>query len=204
MSIVVGLVIPSLSRLCGTSPARADGPAFLLRASPCRIHHIVRDVLDNGLRLLTEQMTAGPVRQHRRLADARLAARIGRARRHRPLRRAHAVQGHGDPDGRGHRAGDRFDWRPARRVHRQGIRELLHQGARRAPAARDRHPVGHRAATRRSAPATSSARRRSCSKRSRWSRTRPTIWCTSCSRRASGKTIRSAGRFSAARRRSNR
>jgi hypothetical protein len=31
------------------------------------------------------------------------------------------------------------------------------------------------------APTTSSARRRSCSKRSRWSRTPPTIWCTSCS-----------------------
>ena len=62
---------------------------------------------------------------------------------------------------RGHRAGDRLDRRPARRVHRQGIRELLHQGARRAPAARHRHPLRHRPATRRSAPTTSSARRRS-------------------------------------------
>ena len=45
---------------------------------------------------------------------------------------------------RGHRAGDRFDRRPARRVHREGIRELLHQGARRASAARHRHPLRHR------------------------------------------------------------
>jgi predicted Zn-dependent peptidase len=36
-------------------------------------------------------------------------------------------------------------------------------------------------------PTTSSARRRSCSKRSRWSRTRPTISSTSCSRRVLGE-----------------
>ncbi len=50
-------------------------------------------------------------------------------------------KGTDDAIGRGHRAGDRLDRRPARRVHREGIRQLLHQGARRAPAARDRHPV---------------------------------------------------------------
>ena len=47
-----------------------------------------------------------------------------------------------------------------------------------------------------SPPTTSSARRRSSSKRSRWSRTRPTIWSTSCSRSTSGKATRSAGRSS--------
>ena len=53
-------------------------------------------------------------------------------------------KGTATPIGGRHRAGDRFDRRPARRVHRQGIRELLHQGARRASAARDRHPLRHR------------------------------------------------------------
>ena len=37
---------------------------------------------------------ARAVGDHRRLADARLAARERRAQRHRPLRRAHALQGH--------------------------------------------------------------------------------------------------------------
>ena len=58
-------------------------------------------------------------------------------------------KGTGDAHGRGHRPGDRLDRRPARRVHGQGIRQLLHQGAGRAPAARVRHPLRHRAATRR-------------------------------------------------------
>ena len=99
--------------------------------------------------------------------------------------------------GRRHRAGDRFDRRPARRVHREGIRQLLHQGARRAPAARDRHPLRHRpqpGVQRRRHRAREEGRR---SKRSRWSRTRRTISSTSSSRRASGRIIRSAGRFSA-------
>ncbi len=105
---------------------------------------VVRDVLDNGLRLITETMphvrsvTIGVwlTRGSRHEADAQ--------RRHRPLRRAHALQGHRHPDRRGHRPGDRLDWRPARRLHREGIRQLLHQGARRAPAAGGRAALRHR------------------------------------------------------------
>ena len=117
-------------------------------AACCELHHlpnspIVRDVLDNGLRLLTESMP------HVRSVSIGVWLTRGsrhdrRRERHRALRRAHALQGHDDPVGRGHRAGDRLDRRPARRLHREGIRQLLHQGPRRAPAARDRHPVRHR------------------------------------------------------------
>ena len=134
-SVQFGLVIPYLSMLCGTSSrpgrrTRVPAASSTLSNSP-----IVRDVLDNGLRILTERMT-----QVRSVSIGVWLTRgsrheTRRARRHRALRRAHAVQGHGDPLGRGHRPGDRLDRRPARRVHREGIRELLHQGARRAPAA---------------------------------------------------------------------
>ena len=59
---------------------------------------IVRDVLDNGLRILTERMT-----QVRSVSIGVWLTRgsrheTGRARRHRALRRAHALQGHGDAD----------------------------------------------------------------------------------------------------------
>ena len=102
--------------------------------------------------------------------------------------------------GRGHRAAGGLDRRPARRVHVEGVRRLLHQGARRAPAAGRRHPGRPRRATRCLPTTTSSERRRSSSKRSRWSRTRPTISSTRFSPRRSGTGIRSAGRFSARRR----
>ena len=165
---------------------------------------IRRETLANGLRLVTEAMP------HVRSVSIGVWLTRGsrheprRARRHRPLRRAHALQGHDQPLGRGHRAAGGLDRRPARRLHLEGIRRLLHQGARRAPAARDRHPVRSRLATRPSRPRTSSARRRSSSKRSRWSRTRPTISCTSSSRRRSGTAIRWDARFSGRRRASRR
>ena len=84
--------------------------------------------------------------QRRGVADARVAARARGARRHRALRRAHALQGHGHPQRRGHRPGDRLDRRAAGCVHREGVRQLLHQGPRRAPAARPRRALGHRPA----------------------------------------------------------
>ncbi len=84
------------------------------------------------------------VRHHRCVADARVAPRVRCASRDRPFRRAHALQGHRHAVGRRHRASDRFDRRPARRVHRQGVRGLLHQSPRRALAARRRAPLGHR------------------------------------------------------------
>ena len=85
-----------------------------------------------------------PVRQPRRLADARVPARVRRPQRDRPFRRAHALQGHRHAHRGGHRPGDRLHRRPARRVHGQGIRQLLHQGPRRAPADGGRSPVRHR------------------------------------------------------------
>ena len=101
---------------------------------------IVRDVLDNGLRILTERMT--------QVRSVSIGVWLTRGSRHETAERggiAHFVEhmlfkGTGDAVGRGHRPGDRLDRRPARRLHRQGIRQLLHQGARRAPAAGHRHP----------------------------------------------------------------
>ena len=120
--------------LCGTSAGRGL-TAFLLRAFTLSNSPIVRDVLDNGLRLLTERMT--------QVRSVSIGVWLTRGSRHETAERggiAHFVEhmlfkGTGTRIGRGHRAGDRLDRRPARRVHRQGIRELLHQGARRAPAA---------------------------------------------------------------------
>ena len=62
------------------------------------------------------------------------------ASRHRALCRAHALQGHSWTECGRNRAAGRFDRRPDRRVHVEGIRRLLPQGLRRASAARGRHP----------------------------------------------------------------
>ena len=184
--------------LCGTSTqpgalrTRVPAASSTLSNSP-----IVRDVLDNGLRILTERMT-----QVRSVSIGVWLTRgsrheTRRARRHRALRRAHALQGHR---------------RPAR--PKTSPRRSIRSAASSTPSPRRNTPATTSrcststcrwrstssptsCAIRPSAPTTSSARRRSSSKRSRWSRTPPTIWSTSSSRRASGKTIRSAGRFSA-------
>ena len=157
---------------------------------------VTREVLDTGLRLITESMP------HVRSVSLGVwltrgsRHETGRPRRHRPFRRAHALQGHRHAHRRGHRPGDRLHRRPARRVHGQGIRQLLHQGPRRAPADRGRPPVRHRDEPAASTRRISTRRRRSSSKRSRWSRTRPTTSSTSSSRSISGKGTRSAGRSS--------
>ncbi len=95
------------------------------------------------MRLVTESI--GHVRSVTvgRLGDARIAPRGGRRERRRPFRRAHALQGHDVTIGARDRADDRFDWRTARRVHREGIRRLLHQGPGRASAGRDRSVERH-------------------------------------------------------------
>ena len=106
---------------------------------------IVREVFDNGVRLITERM------DHLRSVSVGVWLTRGSRdepvdqQRHRALHRAHALQGHGHPLGRRHRAGHRLGRRPPRCVHGQGVRELLHQGARRAPAVRVGHPRRHRA-----------------------------------------------------------
>ena len=144
-------VIPFLSTLCSACrPTTVPVPAASINL--CRIHRSLRDVLDNGLRILTERMT--------QVRSVSIGVWLTRGSRHETAERggiAHFVEhmlfkGTGDADRRGHRAGHRLDRRPARRVHRQGVRELLHQGARRAPAARHRHPRRTSSATRRSAP----------------------------------------------------
>ena len=113
-------------------------------------------------------------------------------------------KGTATPQRRGHRPGDRLDWRSARRVHREGIRELLHQGARRAPAARARHPLRHRAQSgvhaRRRRAREEGRRRRDQDGRGHARRSRPRALHAG----RSGRTIRSAGRFSARRRPSSR
>ncbi len=143
--VVFRLVIPYLQcfaarRLSrGALRTRVPAASFTLSNSP-----IVRDVLDNGLRILTERMT--------QVRSISIGVWLTRGSRHETAERggiAHFVEhmlfkGTATPLGRRHRPGDRLDRRPARRLHRQGIRQLLHQGARRAPAAGDRHPVRHR------------------------------------------------------------
>ena len=107
---------------------------------------VVREVLDNGLRLITETMP--------HVRSVTIGVWLMRGSRHESDDAsgiAHFVEhmlfkGTDTRSAGGHRAGDRLDRRPARRVHREGIRQLLHQGARRAPAARGRPAVGHRAA----------------------------------------------------------
>ena len=107
---------------------------------------VVRDVLDTGLRLITETMP--------HVRSVTIGVWLTRGSRHESDERggiAHFVEhmlfkGTDTRTCRGHRAGDRFDRRPARRLHGEGIRQLLHQGARRAPAAGGRSAVGHRAA----------------------------------------------------------
>ena len=188
-------VIPSLSMLCG---------AVRPSSSPCRIHRIVRDVLDNGLRILTERMT--------QVRSISIGVWLTRGSRHETAERggiAHFVEhmlfkGTGDADRP--RTSPRRSIRSAASSTRSPPRNTRATTSR-CSTSTCRSPSTScptSSATRRSAPTTSSARRRSSSKRSRWSRTRPTISSTSSSRRGSGRIIRSAGRFSAPRKPSSR
>ena len=157
---------------------------------------VVAETLPSGLRLVTEAMP--------HVRSVTVGVWLTRGSRHETDAEsgvAHFVEhmlfkGTTTRSAQRHRADDRLDRRPARRVHGEGIRRLLHQGARRASAARDRSAERHGACARRSRPPTSTASRASSSKRSRWSRTRPTISCTRSSRSSSGRSIRWAGRFS--------
>ena len=157
---------------------------------------VTREVLDTGLRLITESMP--------HVRSVSIGVWLTRGSRHEIAERsgiAHFVEhmlfkGTGDAVRRRHRAGDRFHRRPARRVHREGIRQLLHQGARRAPAACGRHAVGHRAATRRSLPKTSSAKRKSILEEIKMVEDTPDDLVHELFTQRSGKGTRSAGRFS--------
>ena len=105
---------------------------------------IVRDVLPNGLRLLTERMP--------HVRSVSIGVWLARGSRHEPQEQggiAHFVEhmlfkGTATRSGRGHRPGDRLHRRPDGRLHRQGVRQLLHQGPRRASAVCPRGAVGHR------------------------------------------------------------
>ena len=149
---------------------------------------IVRDVLDNGLRLLTEPMTqvrsisigVWLTRGSRHESDGR--------ERHRALRRAHALQGHHEPIRR----------RTSRRPSTRSAASSTRSPPRNTPATTSRCSTSicrsrsiscaTSSCTPRSRRTTSSARRRaSSSKKSRWSRTRRTTSSTSCSRSSSGR-----------------
>ena len=165
---------------------------------------IVRDVLPNGLRLLTERMP--------HVRSVSIGVWLARGSRHEPQEQsgiAHFVE-HMLFKGTATRSaediaqtidsiGGQMDAFTAKEYASYYIKVLDEH----LPLAVD-VLVRHRPASRRSAQTTSSARRRSSSKRSRWSRTRRTISSTSCSPRTSGWIIRSAGRFSGRKRRSKR
>ena len=104
--------------------------------------NIRRTVLANGVRLATERMP--------HVRSVAVGIWLTRGSRHEPPHHsgiAHFVEHMlfkgtpGQECGR-NRAAGRFDRRPDRRVHVEGIRGLLPQGPRRAPAARRRHPCG--------------------------------------------------------------
>ena len=122
---------------------------------------IVRDVLDNGLRLLTESMP--------HVRSISIGVWLTRGSRHEPAEQsgiAHFVE-HMLFKGTATRSAEEI----AQEIDSIGgqldaftakeYAELLHQGARRAPAARRRHPLRHRAEPGASPATTSSARRRS-------------------------------------------
>ena len=113
-------------------------------------------------------------------------------------------KGTADALGRGHRAGDRLDRRPAGRVHREGVRELLHQGARRAPAARLDVLSRHRAAIRRSTRDDIEREKKVVLEEIKMVEDTPDDLVHEMFTQASGRAIRSAGRFSARRRPSSR
>ena len=104
---------------------------------------VVAETLPSGLRLVTESMP--------HVRSVTVGVWLTRGSRHESDAEsgvAHFVEhmlfkGTTIAIGARHRADDRLDRRPARRVHGEGIRELLHQGARRAPAARDRSAERH-------------------------------------------------------------
>ena len=90
----------------------------------------------------------------------RLALRAARGERHRALRRAHVLQGHGAPADRArHRDRDRRDRRRVQRLHRQGVHRLLREVRRRARATSRSTCSSTCSATRSSTPRRSSARR---------------------------------------------
>ena len=160
---------------------------------------IVRDVLDNGLRILTERM--------REVRSVSIGVWLTRGSRHETAERggiAHFVE-HMLFKGTRHASaediaqaidsiGGQLDAFTAKEYASYYIKVLDEH----LPLALDiLSDIVLEPGVRR--PTTSSARRRWSSKRSRWSRTRPTISSTSSSRRGSGRTIRSGVRFSGTR-----
>ena len=108
---------------------------------------IHKDVLSNGLRVLTEPMPAVVSSTIGIWVENGSRYETPARKRGLALHRASALQGHPQAHGRANRRGDRRRRRRAQRVHRQGVHLLLRQGARRRPA------DDHRAA-RRPVPAT--------------------------------------------------
>ena len=139
---------------------------------------IHREVLPNGLRLVTERMP------HVRSVSIGVWLTRGSrhepvgARRHRALRRAHALQGH-DARARPKTSPSRSTRSaatstPSPRRNTPATSSRCSTSICRWPSTCCRISSPRRPST----PTRSSARRRSSSKRSRWSRTRPTISST--------------------------
>ena len=165
---------------------------------------VIAETLPSGLRLVTESMP--------HVRSVTVGVWLTRGSRHESDAEsgvAHFVEhmlfkGTTTRSAQRHRADDRLDRRPARRVHGEGIRELLHQGARRASADRDRsaerhdHASGARARRRRERAERHPRRDQDGRGRARRSGARDL--------RAAvlGAGIRWAGRFSARPRRSAR
>ncbi len=103
-----------------------------------------RETLPNGIRLLTAPMP------HAQSVSCFLMFAAGSRyetqghERHRPLRRAHVLQGHrAAADRARHRRGDRLDRRRVQRLHEQGVHGLLRQVRGRPPRHRPRRARRH-------------------------------------------------------------
>ena len=126
-------------------PARQQVDDGAHRAGSSRVARALRvyDVADDCLRATHPRKrhsradgadAAGPVRLVLRDVRGRVAVRDCRHRGHRPLRRAHVLQGHREaPHGRLHLGRDRRHRRRVQRVHRQGVHGLLREVRCRAP-----------------------------------------------------------------------
>ena len=140
-----------------------------------------KSVLSNGVRVLTEPMPQWCRRRSASGSRTVRATSTNSPERRLALHRASALQGHEKAHRRANRRRNRRGRRRAQRVYRQGIHLLLRQGSRRRPEDGDRLCSPISSSSRSSIPTRSIASARSCCRRSRRPRTRPTISSTTSS-----------------------
>ena len=149
------------------APARTSGRARAARRSTHPLVHYHRAVavferseLANGAAAAVGAAAPRPVGRLLRHARGRLALRARRQPRHRPLRRAHVLQGHrAPPELARPDDADRRDRRRVQRLHLEGVHRLLRPLRRRRPRHRASTSCSTCSATRSSTPRRSSARR---------------------------------------------